>query len=115
MIYPTGPDAYDTGEFVELPQAHRLANWVQGRSRSPARSSMNCAKPTATARSSGPLIAAVLQGTPELTVQELIMALNQEFGWKCTESNLTGHLYTNPKCSRIPRLIAPVRIRSGGR
>ena len=43
------------------------------------------------------LIAAVLQGTPELTVQELIMALNQEFGWKCTESNLTGHLYTNPK------------------
>jgi hypothetical protein len=35
------------------------------------------------------LIAAVLQATPELTVQELIMALNQEFGWKCTESNLT--------------------------
>jgi hypothetical protein len=43
------------------------------------------------------LIAAVLQGTPELTVQELITALNQEFAWKCTASNLTGHLYTNPK------------------
>jgi hypothetical protein len=22
MIYPAGPDAYDTGEFVELPQTH---------------------------------------------------------------------------------------------
>ena len=43
------------------------------------------------------LIAAVLQGTPELTVEELITALNQEFAWKCTASNLTGHLYTNPK------------------
>ena len=39
----------------------------------------------------------MLQGTPELTVQELITALNQEFAWKCTASNLTGHLYTNPK------------------
>ena len=43
------------------------------------------------------LIAAVLQGTPGLTVQELIAGLNQEFAWKCTASNLTGHLYTNPK------------------
>jgi hypothetical protein len=43
------------------------------------------------------LIAAVLQGTPELTVQELIAGLNQEFAWKCTASSLTGHLYTNPK------------------
>ena len=43
------------------------------------------------------LIAAVLQGTPGLTVQELIAGLNQKFAWKCTASNLTGHLYTNPK------------------
>jgi hypothetical protein len=43
------------------------------------------------------LIAAVLQGTPGLTVQELIAGLNQEFAWKCTASNLTGHLDTNPK------------------
>jgi predicted nucleic acid-binding Zn-ribbon protein len=43
------------------------------------------------------LIAAALQGTPEMTVQEIIVALNKEFGWKCGESNLTGHLYTNPK------------------
>jgi hypothetical protein len=43
------------------------------------------------------LIAAVLRGTPGLTVQELIAGLNQEFAWKCTASNLTGHLYTNPK------------------
>ena len=43
------------------------------------------------------LIAAALQGTPEMTGQEIITALNKEFGWKCTESNLTGHLYTNPK------------------
>ena len=43
------------------------------------------------------LIAAVLEATPQLTVQELLAGLNQEFGWKCTESNLTSHLYTNPK------------------
>jgi hypothetical protein len=43
------------------------------------------------------LIAAVLRATPQTTLQELIKALNREFGWKCTESNLTGHLYTNPK------------------
>jgi hypothetical protein len=43
------------------------------------------------------LIAAVLQGTSGLTVQELIAGLNQKFAWKCTASNLTGHLYTNPK------------------
>ncbi len=28
---------------------------------------------------------------------DLIAALNREFGWKCSASNLTGHLYTNPK------------------
>jgi prophage DNA circulation protein len=43
------------------------------------------------------LIAAVLRTTPQTTLQDLIRALNREFGWKCTESNLTGHLYTNPK------------------
>jgi hypothetical protein len=43
------------------------------------------------------LIAAVPQGTPGLTVKELIAGLNQEFAWKCTASNLTGDLYTNPK------------------
>jgi hypothetical protein len=43
------------------------------------------------------LIAAVLKGTSDLTVQELIAGLNQKFAWKCTASNLSGHLYTNPK------------------
>ncbi|MGH9344222.1 MAG: hypothetical protein ACRD19_10725 [Terriglobia bacterium] len=43
------------------------------------------------------LIAAVLRATPQLTVREIIGALNREFGWKCGESNLTGHLYTNPE------------------
>src|SRR5713101_5988133 len=43
------------------------------------------------------LIAAVLQANPRMTVEEIIAALNQEFAWKCTASNLTGHLYTNPK------------------
>jgi len=43
------------------------------------------------------LIAAVLQANPRITVEEIIAALNQEFAWKCTASNLTGHLYTNPK------------------
>jgi len=33
---------------------------------------------------------------PRMTVQEVITALNKEFGWKSTAGNLTGHLYTNP-------------------
>jgi hypothetical protein len=41
------------------------------------------------------LIAAVLQANPRMTVQEIITALDKEFGWKSTASNLTGHLYTN--------------------
>jgi hypothetical protein len=32
-----------------------------------------------------------------MTVQEIIAALNQKFAWKCNASNLTGHLYTNPR------------------
>jgi len=43
------------------------------------------------------LIAAVLRTAPQTTLQELIKALNREFGWKCSASNLTGHLYTDPK------------------
>ena len=43
------------------------------------------------------LIAAVLRTTPQTTLQDLIRALNREFGWKCTANNLTGHLYTNPQ------------------
>ncbi len=31
-----------------------------------------------------------------MTVQGIITALNKEFGWKSTASNLTGHLCTNP-------------------
>jgi hypothetical protein len=45
----------------------------------------------------GDMIAAVLKRRPGLSVRDLIIALNKEFGWKCTENNLTGHLYTNPK------------------
>jgi hypothetical protein len=45
----------------------------------------------------GDMIAAVLQRRSGLNVRELIAGLDEEFGWKCTESNLTGHLYTNPK------------------
>jgi hypothetical protein len=43
------------------------------------------------------MIAAVLKRRSRLSVRELIAALDKELGWKCTESNLTGHLYTNPK------------------
>lgn len=42
------------------------------------------------------MIAAALKRHPRLTVRELITALDREFGWKCGESNLTAHLYTNP-------------------
>jgi len=42
------------------------------------------------------MIIAVLKRHPRLTVRELIAALDREFEWKCGESNLTAHLYTNP-------------------
>jgi hypothetical protein len=42
------------------------------------------------------MIAAALKRHPRLTVRELLAALDREFGWKCGESNLTAHLYTNP-------------------
>jgi hypothetical protein len=42
------------------------------------------------------MIAATLKRHPRLTVRELIAALDRQFGWKCGESNLTAHLYTNP-------------------
>ncbi len=41
------------------------------------------------------MIAAVLKRHPRLTVRELIAGLDRELGWKCGESNLTAHLYTN--------------------
>jgi hypothetical protein len=43
------------------------------------------------------MIVAALKRHPRLTVRELIAALEREFAWKCGESNLTAHLYTNPE------------------
>jgi hypothetical protein len=43
------------------------------------------------------MIATVLKRRPAMTVRELIEAVGKEYGWVCTESNITGHLYTNPK------------------
>jgi len=42
------------------------------------------------------MITTALKRHPRLTVRELIAALDRDFGWKCGESNLTAHLYTNP-------------------
>ena len=42
------------------------------------------------------MIAAALKRHPRSTVRELIAALDRDFDWKCGESNLTAHLYTNP-------------------
>jgi len=43
------------------------------------------------------MISTALKRHPGLSVRELIAAVGKEFGWECTESNITGHLYTNPK------------------
>jgi hypothetical protein len=43
------------------------------------------------------MIAMVLKRRPGLSVRDLIFALDNEFGWKTTESSVTAHLYTNPK------------------
>jgi hypothetical protein len=41
------------------------------------------------------MIAAVLKRHRGLSVRDLLAALNQEFGWKSSESNVTALLYTN--------------------
>ena len=43
------------------------------------------------------MIAAVLKRHRGLSLRELIAALDREFGWKSTESNVTALLYTNQK------------------
>jgi len=43
------------------------------------------------------IIAAVLKRHRGLSPRELIAALDKEFGWKSTESHITGLLYTNQK------------------
>jgi hypothetical protein len=43
------------------------------------------------------MITMVLKRHPAMTVRELIDAVGKEYGWECSESNITGHLYTNPK------------------
>jgi hypothetical protein len=63
--------------------------------------SSKVARPSARSSSNGAMkrvdmIAAALKRHPRLTVRELIAALERDFSWKCGESNLTAHLYTNP-------------------
>jgi hypothetical protein len=41
------------------------------------------------------MIAAVLKRHRGLSVRDLMAALNKEFGWKSSESNVTALLYTN--------------------
>jgi hypothetical protein len=75
-----------------------------GRGTAATRNAQRAAKPStpATRASSNggmkrvDMIAATLKRHPRLTVRELIAALDRQFGWKCGESNLTAHLYTNP-------------------
>ena len=43
------------------------------------------------------MIAAVLKRRHRLSLRELIAALEKEFGWKSTESQVTALLYTNQK------------------
>jgi hypothetical protein len=43
------------------------------------------------------MIAAVLKRPHGLSLRELIAALDKEFAWKSTESNVTALLYTNQK------------------
>jgi hypothetical protein len=67
-----------------------------------AQQGAKAAMPKARASSNGvmkriDMISAALKRHPRMTVRELIAALDREFGWKCGESNLTAHLYTNPE------------------
>ena len=46
------------------------------------------------------MIAEVLRRQPELSTRELVAALGKDFGWPCTERNVTAHLYTNRRFLR---------------
>ncbi|MGA2409062.1 MAG: hypothetical protein ABSG46_01555 [Candidatus Binataceae bacterium] len=46
------------------------------------------------------MIAEILRRTPGLSTRELVIALGKDFGWECTERNVTAHLYTNRRFQR---------------
>jgi len=46
------------------------------------------------------MIAELLSRRPGLSTRELVTALGNDFGWTCTERNVTAHLYTNRRFVR---------------
>jgi hypothetical protein len=46
------------------------------------------------------MIAEALQRQPGLSTRELVAALDKDFGWSCSERNVTAHLYTNRRFQR---------------
>jgi hypothetical protein len=97
---PSRPSAAASQKSAPSRKAAPLRRQPPAAMRSPQRGGRTVI-PMARASSNGAMkridmIAAALKRHPRLTVRELIAALDREFGWKCGESNLTSHLYTNP-------------------
>jgi hypothetical protein len=97
-----------TGQKVAASRIHRLPQKQSARTNHNGRVNTKTAEAQSNANKTrqndglkrGDMIAAVLKRRPGLSVLDLIAALDKEFGWKCTENNLTGHLYTNPTFAR---------------
>jgi hypothetical protein len=97
-----------TGQKAAASRIHRLPQKQSARANHNGRGNTKTAQAQSNANKTrqndglkrGDMIAAVLKRRPGLSVRDLIAALDKEFGWKCTENNLTGHLYTNSKFAR---------------
>ena len=101
----TAPASAATMQKAETSQKPTRAQTQVGRGTQIGRSKMKTVRAQLVARTASQngrlkrieMIAAVLKRHRGLSLRELIAALDKEFGWKSTESNVTALLYTNQK------------------
>jgi len=101
----TAPASAATMQKAEASQKPTRAQTQVGRGTQIGRGKMKTVRAQLVARTASQngglkridMIAAVLKRHRGLSLRELIAALDKEFGWKSTESNVTALLYTNQK------------------
>ncbi len=101
----TAPASAATMQKAEASQKPTRAQTQVGRGTQIGRGKMKTVRAQLVARTANQngglkridMIAAVLKRHRGLSLRELIAALDKEFGWKSTESNVTALLYTNQK------------------
>jgi TolA-binding protein len=94
-----------TGQKAAASRIHRLPQKQSARTNHNGRVNTKTAEAQSNANKArqndglkrGDMIATVLKRRSGLNVRDLIAALDNEFGWKATDSAVTAHLYTNRK------------------